>query len=74
MEHSGLKLAGVANAWQLGGYAAADGRRVKANVLLRSGKPIVLEPSLASSQPSSHRDFLLDVCLFLNPSPSKSET
>ena len=32
-----LGLASVANAWQLGGYAAADGRRVRQNALLRTG-------------------------------------
>ena len=32
-----LGLTSVANAWQLGGYVGADGRRVRQNALLRTG-------------------------------------
>ena len=32
-----LPLEGVPNAWQLGGYVTADGRKVRENALLRSG-------------------------------------
>ena len=35
-EHS-LHLEGVMNAWQLGGYVTEDGRKVRENVLMRSG-------------------------------------
>jgi protein-tyrosine phosphatase len=38
MEHQLLNLAGIRNAWQLGGYAGVCGRKVRRNLLIRSGK------------------------------------
>lgn len=37
-QQQGIELEGVTNARQLGGYIGADGRKVKADVLLRTGK------------------------------------
>ena len=36
-EAQSLHLEGVSNAWQLGGYVTEDGRKVRENVLMRSG-------------------------------------
>jgi len=38
MDSAGLGLAGVENAWDIGGYITMDGHHVKRGVLLRSGK------------------------------------
>ena len=37
MENQSLGLQGIPNARQLGGYTAADGRKVRRDVLLRTG-------------------------------------
>lgn len=44
MATQGIKLDGVSNARQLGGYICHDGRRIKQNVLLRTGELCGLTP------------------------------
>ena len=44
MTTQGLELDGVSNARQLGGYICQDGRRIKQNVLLRTGELCELTP------------------------------
>lgn len=44
-----LKLDGVSNARQLGGYICQDGRRIKQNVLLRTGELCKLAPEGAKA-------------------------
>ena len=38
MEYNALELTGVVNAWSLGGYVSQDGKKVKENLLYRTGK------------------------------------
>ena len=49
MATQGIKLDGVSNAWQLGGYICQDGRRIKQNVLLRTGELCELAPEGAKA-------------------------
>lgn len=44
MATQGVELGGVANARQLGGYRCQDGRKIKQNVLLRTGELCELAP------------------------------
>lgn len=49
MATQGIKLEGVSNARQLGGYICQDGRRIKQNVLLRTGELHKLSPEGAKT-------------------------